>query len=432
MKSQLSAAATILFLSMIHFQPSTAHAQGSLTPPGAPAATMKTLSQIEPRTPISAATTPGDADSIFKITQPGSYYVTTNIFGQPGLIGIEIAVNGVTLDLMGFELIGVAGSQEGIAVSAISTNICIRNGSVRGWTETGVNLFNARNGQMNDLRVSENGLNGIYVGPGGIIIHCSARTNGNDGISINGSGVIRECVAQNNGGEGIRGGAISGCLAEDNGESGFFIFSGGSAENCSSIGNGGDGFTGGVRSSITGCSASLNTGDGISASISTITDCSATDNFGGGIYAGGGSTVSDCTADNNDADGIATLGSCTVDHCTAYFNGGDGIQVSSNCRLSDNTCTDNGQSGDGAGIHTTSDNNRLDGNNVTRNVQGLNVTFLGNLIIRNSASDNDTNYVIVANNKVGGIVSAPNSMAISGSTGGAGVGSTDPWANFSY
>ena len=35
-------------------------------------------------------------------------------------------------------------------------------------------------------------------------------------------------------------------------------------------------------------------------------------------------------------------------------------------------------------------------------------------------------------NNVGVIVIPPASIAISGSTGGAGVGSTDPWANFSY
>ena len=52
--------------------------------------------------------------------------------------------------------------------------------------------------------------------------------------------------------------------------------------------------------------------------------------------------------------------------------------------------------------------------------------------MRNSASGNGTNYVIVAGNKVGPIVAAPSSGAISGDTGGAGVGTTDPWANFSY
>ena len=36
-------------------QLSTVFAQGSLTPPGAPAPTMKTLAQIEPRMPISSA-----------------------------------------------------------------------------------------------------------------------------------------------------------------------------------------------------------------------------------------------------------------------------------------------------------------------------------------------------------------------------------------
>ena len=51
---------------------------------------------------------------------------------------------------------------------------------------------------------------------------------------------------------------------------------------------------------------------------------------------------------------------------------------------------------------------------------------------RNSASGNTTNYDIVAFNQVGVIVVPPNSVAISGSTGGAGVGSTDPWANFSF
>jgi hypothetical protein len=39
-------------LSFLNTQLSTAIAQGSLTPPGAPAPTMKTLAEIEPRTPI--------------------------------------------------------------------------------------------------------------------------------------------------------------------------------------------------------------------------------------------------------------------------------------------------------------------------------------------------------------------------------------------
>ena len=76
--------------------------------------------------------------------------------------------------------------------------------------------------------------------------------------------------------------------------------------------------------------------------------------------------------------------------------------------------------------------NRIDSNNVTDNDRGIEVESSGNLIIRNSASGNAINYTIVLNNRVGEIVSAPDSGNISGDTGGVGVGSTDPWANFSF
>ncbi len=51
----------------------TAIAQGPLTPPGAPAPTMKTLDQVEVRTPIT--------NLPYTITQPGSYYLIANLTG---------------------------------------------------------------------------------------------------------------------------------------------------------------------------------------------------------------------------------------------------------------------------------------------------------------------------------------------------------------
>ena len=70
---------------------------------------------------------------------------------------------------------------------------------------------------------------------------------------------------------------------------------------------------------------------------------------------------------------------------------------------------------------------------MTDNDTGIDVDIAGNVIIRNSASGNTTNnYDIVAGNKVGTIVLAPDSVAITGDTGGAGVGTTNPWSNLSF
>src|SRR5690242_13345282 len=75
-----------LLLAALH-SPSSTFAQGSLTPPGAPAATMKTLQQVEPRTPISLVP--------ITITNAGSYYLVTNLTAISGFSGITIAASGV-------------------------------------------------------------------------------------------------------------------------------------------------------------------------------------------------------------------------------------------------------------------------------------------------------------------------------------------------
>src|SRR5690349_10378629 len=109
MKTQRSffarAGALALLFSTINHQPST-FAQGSLTPPGPPAPSMKTLQQVEPRTPISSLP--------YTITEAGSYYLTTNLVGTAGQNGITINAPRVSLDLMGFELRGVGGTFSGI------------------------------------------------------------------------------------------------------------------------------------------------------------------------------------------------------------------------------------------------------------------------------------------------------------------------------
>ena len=77
-------------------------AQGPLTPPGAPAPTMKTMEQVEPRTAITNVP--------FAISQSGSYYLATNLTSAGS--GVVISASGVTLDLMGFSITGAGGAAD--------------------------------------------------------------------------------------------------------------------------------------------------------------------------------------------------------------------------------------------------------------------------------------------------------------------------------
>jgi hypothetical protein len=92
---------------------------------------MKTLDQVEPRTPVSAATTPGDDKSEFIIANAGSYYLTGDI-QTTKQTAIHLAAGGITLDLNGFSIIKT-GLQTGTGVLIASGKVTVRNGTIRGW-----------------------------------------------------------------------------------------------------------------------------------------------------------------------------------------------------------------------------------------------------------------------------------------------------------
>ncbi len=71
---------------------------------------------------------------------------------------------------------------------------------------------------------------------------------------------------------------------------------------------------------------------------------------------------------------------------------------------------------------------------MTDNDRGIDADFSGNLIVKNSASGNASNYEFAAGNIFGEIVNrtAPGSAAVSGSSAASSAGTVDPWANFSY
>jgi len=118
-----------LILSAFQILSVSAFSQGSLTPPGPPAPTMKTLNQIEGRTVIDPSV-PGFTTP-YNITQAGSYYLAGNINVSNGTSAIVIATDNVTLDLNGFALISTSSPAAGSGVhfTNVPNNIFVRQRS---------------------------------------------------------------------------------------------------------------------------------------------------------------------------------------------------------------------------------------------------------------------------------------------------------------
>ncbi len=369
---------------------------GPLTPPAGPIAPTP---GPEPRIAINATNTPGDADSLFRITQPGSYYLTGNITGVAGKHGIEIAADDVTLDLGGFHLEGVPsmGDFDGVSAGGPSrSTISVFNGTIRGWGGHGIEFIT--------LLVS--------------------------------AGRIERIIAHGNAGSGIRAGQgflVSACSSGANMANGISAGIGSTIENCWASSNGSNGISANVQCTLSGCVAVFNNARGITTNSGcAITGCTARQNSGDGIFADADSTLTNCTATNNSSDGISVNFGAVVEGCTASANGLDGIQCTSGCVIRDNSCRGNGAPVDGAGIHVTSNDNRIEGNTCTGADRGIDVDAAGNIIIRNTCSGNTVNWDIVAGNAYGPIVATPAGAAVNGNTAAAALGSTDPNANFSY
>ena len=276
--------AAIALLSSLILHPSSLLAQGSLTPPGAPAPTMKTLQQVEPRVPISSAP--------FTISQPGSYYLTTNLTVSSGN-AITIATNGVTLDLNGFTIASTANPASGTAVliSGGLQDITIQNGHIRGGvTNNGSGVFSGRgfwfgiSGVPQNVRVSGVSVSGclydgIYVDNmgGSLVENCVVRTVGGAGIVAN---TIRGCVALDCGSTAISGQQVSDSRGESVGNgTGLLAYT---AQNCYGSSSGGYGLYAG--STAIGCYGSSVSGAGLYAI--TAQNCYGYSGSGGyGLFA---------------------------------------------------------------------------------------------------------------------------------------------------
>lgn len=288
-------------------------------PPGPVASTHKTLSEVEPRIAINATNTPGDATTTFRITQPGSYYLTGNMTGEVGKAGISIDTSHVTIDLCGYVMDGatvpgVSGSRDGIVGGTIS-NIRVTNGVIKSWGRRGIQLNIASNSMYDHLRFSGNGANlptqALYVGKSSIITDCVFENNIGNALQTDSSCVITRCSINGLTGSGIPTAAGittgSGCLISESTVAG-----------CASIG-----IDAGAQSLVERC---------------VITNCA-----GIGINASTGTEIR-----GNTITGISATGSSGA------------IQVNSFCMVRDNVCRSGGY-----GIRTVGAGNTIVGNHFS-------------------------------------------------------------------
>jgi len=409
-------------------------AQGNLTPPGAPAPAMKTLAQVEPRTPISSAP--------FAITNGGSYYLTTNLNVVNG-DAITLNANGVTLDLNGFTLSSteVTPTGAGILLSGGRSAIHILNGHIKGGVTNNAGAYNGSgflsgisysgvqpaSVRVAGVSVSDCKGDGISLGLGDstVVESCTVRTVGYTGILANN---VSRCAAKECGANAIWAITAAECFGSSTG--GFYGVRSHSANNCVGLSGSGDGFSAHTANNCVGTSSS---GNGISTDDrGTLIGCTA-ENSSVGISAGVGSTIKDCTASQNTSHGISAGDGSTIQGCNVRGNFGDGIRVTNSCQIAGNLCTKNGNgTTNTASIRVLGINNRIDGNQCVGNLaaggNGIKVDAGRNVIIRNSSKDHKTqDYDIIANDGSG-----PNSYGQIIVVPGNNFTNSNPWANFAF
>lgn len=353
---------------------------------GSPSPRRSARGELGGGTPVR--TLPGSPAAMHVIDSPGSYVLSGDLTGVAGKSAIEIAAHDVTLDLMGFALVGVPDALDGVSVASGRRNIVILNGTIRGWPQAGIDGRGAANSRFEGLQLHANRLEGLMAGIGSVVARCAASDNGGDGIATDAGCVVTDCTAWRNGLGGF----------------------------------GGDGIDAGDGSTVTDCAARDNADAGVHTGLGcTVARCSSRDNSGDGIWSAAQTAVTDCTASFNTSDGVHADSGATITGCTMALNGGDGIEISSFSFVIRNNVSVNGLSADeAAGILVTGLDNRIEGNHITLNARGIVVTDVENLIVGNRALHNGAgpkdDYDVIEGNIFGPISSDP--------------ASAGPWANF--
>ena len=194
-------------------------------PPGAPAPTMKTLDEVEPRIPLIEGA-PGVAiapTGNITLSEPGSYYLTRNVEHDASGHAILINADGVTLDLMGHQIIYTGAGNTGSAIEIDGANITIKNGHIiststhdgssfsLGGFQYGVNASELSHTNVILRNLTVRGIRswGIRImGQASLVENCSVFIAGQYGIQAS-NGAVRGCVAWRTGSYGIAAGVVT-------------------------------------------------------------------------------------------------------------------------------------------------------------------------------------------------------------------------------
>lgn len=419
-------------------------AQGSLTPPGPPAPSLRTLEQIEPRRPVGNA---GET-----LTAPGSYYLTGDLNGNGSVPGLTIAGPNITVDLNGFSIARTlnVGLSPGLVIQAAGANARIRNGRIRNWGGDGVQVSGSGTAAtFEDLEIINNGGHGLRAGEEATVRRCLLQYQTGDGLQVGLRSRVEDCRAADNGGAGIRAGvdvvivrshgsrsgstgihldersAALDCVASSNAsygvfgvgnnlvrggvfafnaEGGILIQQAGRVESARLQGNAQLGLSAGLRSTVLDC-----TSDGVTGSAapgirlgdqSVLRRCTSTGASGPGFLVGSLGTVADCSATANGT-GLEAGDSCQIVDSTFSGNAGVGLTIGSGNQVRGVHAGQNGLDG----LRTIASGNRIDSCTFTRNSgYGLVVAAPGtfNQILRNTIAQNATGNLSLTGGQVVG------------------------------
>jgi hypothetical protein len=367
--------------------PLTVLAQGgSLTPSGPPGATMLSLREMEPRTPLVAGA-PGvriGASGTITISASGSYHLAGNLTVTSGN-GITVDAAGVTLDLRGFTITSTAANAYGAGVDINAGQVTVCNGrivsgttydsqaggdqytgpgfddgvnasgstvigirvhdiTVSGCDRYGIYCANRDDSQVSSCTVNTAGSTGIN---GGRVAHCSAQVCG--GVAIYAK-VVTACQGASTGNDGISAVNVAGSYGYASGTNVIAegILAAETAQNSYGYSASGDGIVADTAMNCRGITTSTSTvADGITAGC--VQNSYGRSMGGDGIRASAALNCYGYTEGTGaQSDGIDA--SYCVQNSIGYTKGGDGIQayIASFCRG-----TSHGTDADADGVQAT-------------------------------------------------------------------------------